>query len=54
MHGRYDVSGPLDVAWQLAKVWPDGELAVVGDAGHSGGGLTPVMIEYLDRVADAL
>lgn len=53
VHGRYDVSGPLDVAWQLSKVWPDGELVVVGDAGHSGGGLTPAMIGYLDRVADA-
>ncbi|MBC8091892.1 MAG: prolyl aminopeptidase [Pseudonocardia sp.] len=53
VHGRYDVSGPLEVAWQLSKVWPDGELAVVGDAGHSGGGLTPTIIEYLDRVAEA-
>lgn len=51
VHGRYDVSGPLDVAWQLSKVWSDAELVVVGDAGHSGGGLTPAMIEYLDRVA---
>jgi proline iminopeptidase len=52
VHGRYDVSGPLDVAWQLSKAWPDGELVVIGDAGHSGAGMTPVMIEYLNRVAD--
>ncbi len=52
VHGRFDVSGPLEVAWQLAKVWPAGELVVVGDAGHGGGGLTPAMIDYLDRVAD--
>ena len=51
VHGRYDVSGPLDVAWQLAKAWSDGELTVIGDAGHSGGGMTSVLIEYLDRVA---
>lgn len=52
VHGRYDVSGPLDVAWQLARAWPDGELKVIGDAGHSGGSMTPTMIEYLARVAD--
>ena len=52
VHGRYDVSGPLDVAWQLSEAWPDGELSVIGDAGHSGGGVTAVVMEYLDRVAE--
>ena len=52
VHGRYDVSCPLDVAWQLAKAWPAGELAVVDDAGHSGTGLTPTMINFLDQVVD--
>ena len=51
VHGRYDVSGPLDVAWQLARVWPDGELVVVDDAGHGGAGLTDVMVGHLDRMA---
>jgi proline iminopeptidase len=51
VHGRYDVSGPLDIAWQLTKAWPEGKLAVIGDAGHSGGGMTSVLVEYLDRVA---
>jgi len=53
VHGRYDVNGPLDVAWRLSKAWPGGELVVIGDAGHSGGGLPAAIIEYLDRVADA-
>ena len=53
VHGRYDVSGPLDVAWQLAKVWPAGELVVLDDAGHGGGALTAAMVDYLDQVADS-
>jgi proline iminopeptidase len=51
VHGRYDVSGPLDVAWQLAKAWPDGKLAVIGEAGHSSGGMTSALVKFLDRVA---
>ena len=53
VHGRYDVSGPLDVAWQLAKAWPAGELVVLDDAGHGGGALTAAMVDYLDQVADS-
>jgi proline iminopeptidase len=37
IHGRLDISGPPDVAWQLAKVWPDAELVLVDDAGHTTG-----------------
>lgn len=40
VHGRQDVSGPLDTAWALAKAWPGSELTVVEDAGHSGGNAT--------------
>lgn len=36
IHGRLDLGGPLDVPWQLAKVWPDASLVVVQDAGHTG------------------
>ena len=34
IHGRYDVSSPLDIAWQLSKRWKTSRLAVIGDAGH--------------------
>jgi proline iminopeptidase len=34
VHGRLDVSSPLDIAWHLAHAWPDGDLVIV-DAGHS-------------------
>jgi hypothetical protein len=34
IHGRLDMSGPLDTAWALARAWPDAELHVIGDAGQ--------------------
>jgi proline iminopeptidase len=37
VHGRLDLGSPLATAWELACAWPDGELVVVEDAGHSTG-----------------
>jgi proline iminopeptidase len=34
IHGRYDVSGPLDIAWRLHQRWPESELQIIDDAGH--------------------
>lgn len=34
IHGRYDVSSPLDTAWELNKRWMTGALHVLDDAGH--------------------
>jgi proline iminopeptidase len=50
IHGRYDVSSPLDVPWQLSKAWPGSELVIVDDAGHSLG-LTEAMLAATDRFA---
>ncbi|MFI6448266.1 prolyl aminopeptidase [Kitasatospora sp. NPDC050543] len=36
IHGRLDMSGPLETAWELARAWPGAELVVVDDAGHKG------------------
>jgi proline iminopeptidase len=36
LHGRHDLSSPLDTAWHLAASWPSARLVVVGDAGHKG------------------
>ncbi|KAA2263371.1 prolyl aminopeptidase [Solihabitans fulvus] len=36
IHGRLDLSSPLDTAWELARAWPDAELAVIDDSGHHG------------------
>jgi proline iminopeptidase len=34
INGRLDISGPPDIAWQLARAWPGAELVLVDDAGH--------------------
>jgi proline iminopeptidase len=35
IHGRLDVSSPLETAWELARTWPEAELQAIDDAGHS-------------------
>ena len=37
IHGRYDVSSPLETAWRLSQRWATSELHVLEDAGHGGG-----------------
>ncbi len=34
IHGRLDISGPPDIAWQLNRSWPDSELILLDDVGH--------------------
>jgi proline iminopeptidase len=36
IHGRLDLSGPLDTAWELARAWPDAELVALRDSGRQG------------------
>lgn len=36
IHGRLDLGCPLDTAWELTKAWPDAELIVISDSGHTG------------------
>jgi proline iminopeptidase len=36
IHGRLDLSCPLETAWKLAAAWPDAELFAPADAGHLG------------------
>jgi proline iminopeptidase len=36
IHGRLDLSCPLDTAWELARAWPDAELVALTDSGHLG------------------
>jgi proline iminopeptidase len=51
VHGRFDISGPLDVAWLLARAWPDATLHVVA-TGHTGGReMTDRLIEATDAFA---
>ncbi|WP_034268234.1 prolyl aminopeptidase [Haloechinothrix halophila] len=36
VHGRLDLSGPLETPWLLDRAWPDAELVVIDDSGHTG------------------
>ena len=36
IHGRNDLGGPAITPWELAQAWPDAELVIVGDSGHTG------------------
>ncbi|MDQ4104299.1 MAG: prolyl aminopeptidase [Actinomycetota bacterium] len=48
IHGRYDISGPLDTAWRLHRSWPNSKLVVLDDAGHGGGSFTSELVGALD------
>lgn len=49
IHGRHDISGPLDTAWTLHRAWPGSELVVLDDAGHGGTGFPKALTTALDR-----
>lgn len=36
IHGRLDISSPLETAWKLHKSWPGTELVIVDNEGHGG------------------
>jgi len=37
VHGRYDVSSPLETAWHLSQSWSTSQLQIIDDEGHGGG-----------------
>ncbi|WP_084965897.1 prolyl aminopeptidase [Thermoactinospora rubra] len=49
IHGRYDVSSPLETAWLLQRAWPGSELIVVDDAGHGGATMWEQAVAAADR-----
>jgi proline iminopeptidase len=53
VQGRYDVVCPLRSAWDLHRAWPQADLRIVPDAGHSAleAGITHELIEATDRFA---
>ena len=53
IHGRYDVSTPLETAWHLNQRWPGSQLHVVANAGHGGGSFSDRIVAALDRLKDA-
>ncbi|HEY3261983.1 MAG TPA: prolyl aminopeptidase, partial [Pseudonocardiaceae bacterium] len=48
IHGRRDVSGPLDTAWDLHRAWPASRLVVLDDSGHGGADMTRAMVDALN------
>ncbi|MCZ2402040.1 prolyl aminopeptidase [Paenarthrobacter sp. Z7-10] len=48
VHGRYDISGPPETAWQLHRAWPGSRLVVLDDAGHGGGTFPNEIASALD------
>ena len=53
VQGRYDVVCPMTSAWELHRAWPEAELIVVADAGHSAmePGILSALVEATDRFA---
>ncbi|GAA5116700.1 prolyl aminopeptidase [Pseudonocardia adelaidensis] len=52
VHGRLDMGGPPQTAWELARAWPDAELVIVEDSGHTGSDAVRAHIgAALDRFA---
>ena len=53
VQGRYDVVCPMVSAWELHRAWPEAELIVVPDAGHSmtEPGIRSALIEATDKFA---
>jgi proline iminopeptidase len=55
VQGRYDVVCPIQTAWELHRAWPEADLRVVPDAGHSAlePGNLHELVSATDRYADA-
>jgi len=53
VQGRYDVVCPMESAWALHRAWPDAELVIVPDAGHSvrEQGIARALVAATDRFA---
>ena len=50
VQGRHDICTPPTSAWELKKAWPEVDLRIVNDAGHSAG--EPGIIDGLVRATD--
>lgn len=48
LRGAYDVSSPMETAWELHKRWPTSRFEVVSDAGHGGGSMSRQIVAALD------
>jgi proline iminopeptidase len=53
VHGRLDVSSPLDIPWRLARTWDSAELRIIDSAGHSttDPGMAAAIVDATDSFA---
>lgn len=50
LHGRLDLSGPPQAAWELSRVWPGAELTIFDGSGHKGdAAMQDKLVRSLDR-----
>jgi proline iminopeptidase len=51
IQGRYDVVCPLTSAWDLHRAWPEADLEIIADAGHSSleSGIASALVDATDR-----
>jgi proline iminopeptidase len=53
IHGRLDLSSPLDGAWHIHQAWPDSELIIVDADGHGGDAMTAHWRRILSDLASS-
>jgi proline iminopeptidase len=51
LHGRYDISSPLETAWRLHEAWRGSELHIIDYAGHGGGAMSESVSAAMNRIA---
>jgi len=54
IHGRYDIICPVVQAWDLHQVWPEADLHIIPDAGHSifEEGIKDKILEYTEKFSN--
>lgn len=54
VQGRYDVVCPMKSCWDLHRAWPEADVKVVSDAGHSMSepGIKSELLKATDKYAD--
>ncbi|MFN2493012.1 MAG: prolyl aminopeptidase, partial [Pyrinomonadaceae bacterium] len=51
VQGRYDIVCPMMSAWDLHRAWPEAELRIIRDAGHSisESGIIDALVDATDK-----
>jgi proline iminopeptidase len=54
VQGRYDIVCPMESAWELHKAWPDAQMHIIPDAGHSAteAGIVDALVRATRQFAD--